>query len=69
MDVGLIRTCGILDTLVLINISVMADRGFTIKDMQKELLNIPPNLEGHHQLPATEVEQGKKIVSLQIHVE
>ena len=60
-DVGLIRTCGILDTLVLINISVMADRGFTIKDMQKELLNIPPNLEGHHQLPATEVEQGRKI--------
>ena len=50
----------------------MADRGFTIKDMLKELnidLNIPPFLEGRHQLPAAEVEQGRKIASLQIHVE
>lgn len=72
-DVELTRTCGILDTLVdKPGISIMADRGFTIKDMLKELnidLNIPPFLEGRHQLPAAEVEQGRKIASLRIHVE
>ena len=72
-DVELTRTCGILDTLAdKPGISIMADRGFTIKDMLKELnidLNIPPFLEGRHQLPAAEVEQGRKIASLRIHVE
>ena len=50
----------------------MADRGFTIKDMLKELeidLNIPPFLEGRQQLPATEIEAGRRIASLRIHVE
>ena len=72
-DVKLTRTCGILDTLAdKPAISIIADRGFTIKNMLKELnidLNIPPFLEGRHQLPAAEVEQGRKIASLRIHVE
>ena len=36
-------------------ISIMADRGFTIKDMLREIgveLNIPPFMEGRQQLPA-----------------
>ena len=54
------------------NISVMADRGFTIRDQLKEVgaeLNIPPFMEGRSQLPATEVLEGRKIASLRIHVE
>ena len=50
----------------------MADRGFTIKDMLKDLgidLNIPSFLEGRRQLPSTEVETGRKIASVRIHVE
>ena len=53
-------------------ISVMADRGFTIQDMLKKLgadLNIPPFMEGRQQLPAGEVQEGRKIASLRIHVE
>ena len=48
-------------------VAIMADRGFTIKDMLKELeidLNIPPFLEGRQQLPATEIEVGRRIASL-----
>lgn len=50
----------------------MADRGFTIKDMLQELkieLNLPPFMEGRKQLPAGEVQEGRKIASLRIHVE
>ena len=53
-------------------ISVMADRGFTIKGLLKEInveLNIPPFLEGRQQLPADEVKHGRQIASLRIHVE
>jgi len=53
-------------------ISIMADRGFTIKDVLKELnvtLNIPPFLEKRQQLPPDEIETGRKIASLRIHVE
>ena len=53
-------------------ISIMADRGFTIKDMLKKLkidLNIPPFLDGRSQLPPEEIEAGRKIASLRIHVE
>ena len=53
-------------------ISVMADRGFTIKDQLKEmgvLLNIPPFLEGCTQLPPEEVKKGRRIASLRNHVE
>ena len=72
-DVELTRTCGFLDTLTdKPGISIMADRGFTIKDMLKQLnieLNIPPFLEGRQQLPLQEIEKGRKIASLRIHVE
>ena len=47
----------------------MADRGFTIKDMLKELnveLNLPPFMEGRS---ANQVQKGHKIASSRIHVE
>ena len=53
-------------------ISIIADRGFTIKDKLKELnieLNLPSFMEGRKQLPAEEVQEGRKIASLRIHVE
>ena len=53
-------------------ISVMADRGFTIKDLLKDIgveLNIPPFMEGRQQLPPQEIEAGRKIASLRVHVE
>ena len=53
-------------------ISIMADRGFTIKDLLKDVgveLNIPPFMEGRTQLPAGEVQEGRQIASLRIHVE
>ena len=53
-------------------ISIMADRGFTIKDMLKELnieLNIPPFLDGHAQLPPEQIERGRKIAFVCIHVQ
>ena len=53
-------------------ISIMADRGFTIKDLLSEIgvkLNIPPFMEGRQQLPAEEVQKGLKNASLRIHVE
>ena len=72
-DVKLTHTSGILPSLQdKPGISIMADRGFTIKDMLKELnidLNIPPFMEGRQQLPAEEVETGRTIASLRIHVE
>ena len=72
-DIELTRTCGFLTTLQdKPGISIMADRGFTIKDMLKELnieLNIPPFLDGRRQLPPQEIETGRKIASLRIHVE
>ena len=53
-------------------ISIMADRGFTIKDILEKLgikLNTPPFMEGRQQLPPKEIETGRKIASLRIHVE
>ena len=53
-------------------ISIMADRGFTIKDSFKKLninLNLPPFMEGKQQLSAEQVSEGRKIASLRIHVE
>ena len=50
----------------------MADRGFTIKDILKVLnidLNLPPFMERRQQLPLLEVQEGRKISSLRIHVE
>ena len=72
-DVELTRVSGFLTALEdKPGISIMADRGFTIKDMLKELniqLNIPPFLDGRSQLPPNKIETGRKIASLQIHVE
>ena len=72
-DIELTRTSGFLTTLEdKPGISIMADRGFTIKDLLKDLnigLNIPPFLDGRQQLPPTEIETGRKIASLRIHVE
>ena len=50
----------------------MADRGFTIRDMLKQLnveLNLPPFMEGRQQLPVEDVRVGRSIASLRIHVE
>ena len=50
----------------------MADRGFTIRDMLKELdieLNIPPFMQGRQQLPQQEIQEGRTMTSLRIHVE
>ena len=50
----------------------MADLGFTVKDMLEKLgidLNIPPFMDGRQQLPYEEIEAGRKIASLRIHVE
>ena len=50
----------------------MADRGFTIKESLSRLnvgLNLPPFMEGCGQLPPEDVQQGRSIASLRIHVE
>ena len=72
-DVELTRICGFLTKLEdKPGISIMADRGFTVKDMLEKFgigLNIPPFMEGRQQLPSEEIEAGRKIASLRIHVE
>ena len=72
-DVELTRVCGYLDTLDgKRGASVMADRGFTVRDLLQEKgvdLNIPPFMEGRQQLSATDVQSGRGIASLRIHVE
>ena len=53
-------------------VSIMTDRGFTIKDMLKQLkidLDLPPFIEVRRQLPSAEVQEGRNIASLCIHVE
>ena len=71
-DIELTRISGYLTTLQdNPGISIMADRGFTIKDMLQDLgvvLNIPPFMEGRSQLPASEVKSGSTIASLPVHV-
>ena len=72
-DVELTRCSGLLDELKdKPGITIMADKGFTIKDMLKDLhieLNIPPFLQDRQQLAAKEVEEGRKIAAVCIHVE
>jgi len=67
------RHSGFLEKLEERNgIAIMADRGFTIKDQLAKIgieLNIPPFMEGRQQLPAEEVQRGRTISSLRIHVE
>ena len=72
-DVELTRVSGLIEKLEgKSNISVLADRGFTIRHQLKAVgadLNIPPFMEGRAQLPAAEVLEGRKIASVRIHVE
>ena len=74
-DVKLTRESGFLDALRGQNVSgmsVMADRGFTIKDQIEKIgakLNIPPFLDGHQQMSPDDVKTGRGIASLRIHVE
>ena len=72
-DVELTRESGFLKTIDdKPGISIMADRGFTIRSMLDEIgvkLNMPPFLDGRAQLPAKEIQEGRKIASLRIHVE
>ena len=72
-DVELTRVSGFLTRLEdKPGISIMADRGFTVKDMLERIgveLNIPPFMEGREQLPAKEIQEGRNIASLRIHVE
>lgn len=72
-DVELTKLSGFLDKLEdKPGISIMADRGFTIKDLLSRLnieLNIPPFLNEQKQLPSTKVDAGRKIASLRIHIE
>ena len=72
-DVELTRVSGFLTKLEdKPGISIMADRGFTIRDMLKQLnieLNLPPFMEGRQQLPAEDVRVGRSIATLRIHVE
>ena len=72
-DVELTRVSGFPESLQgKHGISVMADRGFTIKDQLSPhgvSLNIPPFMEGRSQLSASDIKKGRKIASLRIHVE
>ncbi len=72
-DPTLTKQCGFLSKLEgMAGMSVMADRGFTIKEELSKLgltLNLPPFMEGRGQLPAAEVQRGRSISSLRIHVE
>ena len=72
-DVELTKLSGFLEVIEdKPGIAIMADRGFTIKDMLDKLqieLNIPPFLNERKQLPSDEVDQGRKTAALHIHVE
>jgi len=72
-DVELTRCWALLDVQQdKPGVAIMADQGFTIKDILKEInieLNIPPFLLDKQQLIAGEVEEGRKIVAVCIHVE
>ena len=54
------------------NDTVMADRGFTVSDLRKDIgvgLNIPSILGGRSQLSHDEVVESQTIASVRIHVE
>ena len=72
-DVELTKLSGFLEKLEdKPGISIMADRGFTIKDLLSRLnieLNIPPFLNEQKQLSSIEIDAGRKIASLHIHIE
>ena len=72
-DVELTRVSGFVEKLQgKSGVSVMADRGFTIKDQLDVVgatLNLPPFMEGRKQLSADDVLRGRQIASVRIHVE
>ena len=74
-DVKLTRISGFIEKLPPPSshpLSIMADRGFTVRDQLKEVgydLNIPAFLEGRKQLTAEECQQTRSIASVRIHVE
>ena len=70
-DVEITRVSGFLTQLKdKPGISIMADRGFTIKDMLQVGIEHPSFfMEGRQQLPAEEVQEGRRIASVRIHVE
>jgi len=69
-DVELAKCCGLLNILHdKPGVAIMADRGFTIKDILKEInieLNIPPFLQDRQQLTAGE---WREIAAVHMHVE
>lgn len=72
-DPALTKDCGFLNKLSSMSgVSIMADRGFTVKDILSEIgieLNLPPFMDGRSQLPADEMQHGCSIAALRIHVE
>ena len=67
-DVELTRVSGLIPKLPNNEgVSIMADRGFTIRDQLNEVgveLSIPPFLDGQKQLPSRKVQEGRTIASL-----
>ena len=72
-DPQLTRDYGYLEKLDgMSGASVMANRGFTIKDSLKNIgiqLNLPPFMKGRRQRPTEDIQRGRSIASLRIHVE
>jgi len=72
-DVELTKVSGFLKRIAKCpGTAVMADKGFTIKDMLKLVnvdLNIPPFIAGKVQLLPSQVQDARNITSLRIHVE
>jgi len=70
-DKHVVEQCGIMN-LLLPGDSIMVDRGFPIADilaLYSVRLSIPPFTRGKKQLSPKEVEQGRRISALRIHVE
>ena len=69
-DAALTRNCGFLEEIEgMPEVSIMADHGFTIKAWPQIDLNLPPFMEGRGQLSLDDVQQGRSIASLRIHLE
>ncbi|XP_065189641.1 uncharacterized protein LOC135820253 [Sycon ciliatum] len=70
-DREITKTCGVLDLLDKGD-SVMADKGFTIKELCEErgaYVNIPPFIKNGQQLTEKELVQTRRVASLRVHVE
>jgi hypothetical protein len=70
-DKHIVKESGLLNLLEKGD-SVMADKGFNMKDLLEPLvvtLNMPPMRDSNRQLSTKEVEQTRRIASVRIHVE